>query len=109
MTGAVASEVSAREGAVAGVQGELTSHKSSYDAYVLSNDAALAQEVVDRGVAVVAEKDRAEAAELVLTNGLSQEVTDRAAGDAGLQAEVDSLQAALSFLTNRFDTLVASL
>ena len=57
-------------------------------AYEVSNDAALSTEVVNRTADVDAEEARAIAAEGVLTSALSAEVSNRIAGDLGLDNKI---------------------
>jgi hypothetical protein len=102
-------EVSDRSSAVSNLTTVVTSNKSVYDAYVLFNNNVIAVMDASFSEDLSAEQSRAEAAEVVLTNNLAAEVTDRTSGDTGLQGQVDTLNTALTLLTNRFDTLVSEL
>ena len=108
VTAAVSAEAATRLSAVSGVQSDVTLNKSSFDTYVTNNDASIASEVAARGVAVENEKIRAEAVESTLTTSLATEITTRSSADAALQVLCDDLQTALTLLTSRFDTLVAT-
>ena len=59
--------------------------EGEFDAYVVSNDAALAQEIQDRIAAVSDEEQRALAAEGALQSQITQEISDRQAGDQALE------------------------
>lgn len=102
-------EVSDRSSAVSNLTSVVTNNKSVYDAYVLFNNNVIAVMDASFSEDLSAEQSRAEAAEVVLTNNLAAEVTDRTSGDTGLQGQVDTLNTALTLLTNRFDTLVSEL
>lgn len=88
-----------------------TENDQAFASYVLSNDAALAQEVSDRqsGDSTLqsnldAEEARALAAEGVLQSNIDQEVSDR---QAAVSAEESARQSADSDLSDRLDVLEA--
>jgi len=88
-----------------------TENDQAFASYVLSNDAALAQEVSDRqsGDSTLqsnldAEEARALAAEGVLQDNIDQEVSDR---QAAVSAEESARQSADSDLSDRLDVLEA--
>ncbi len=63
---------------------------SAFAGYVLSNDAALAQERSDFEAADTAEASARAAADLVLTNDLAAEVTRASNAEAGLAADIET-------------------
>ena len=80
-----------------------TTNDNAFASYVLSNNAALAQEVSDRTAGdstlqsnLDAEQARAEAAEGVLQGNINAEQAAREAADADLQSQIDNLEIAAS-------------
>lgn len=70
-----------------------TTNDSAFASYVLSNNAALSQEVGDRQAAVSAEETRAEGEESRIEGLLTQEVSDReTAVSTARQASIDGIQ-----------------
>lgn len=114
------SEATSVEAKLVSLQGEIDAEETAratlegeFDAYVISNDAALAQEISDRIADVDAEEARALAAEGVLQGnidtvsaGLAQEILDRA---ADVDAEEARALAAEGVLQGNIDTVAANL